>query len=348
MPKNPGPGPRKSSTPGSVRFRWRVFARFLAVFAAISTITVATMLFAQKMLRPGAASVTGLALELALSAGAAWLFTQWLTHRTQVLLRAVDASLSGREQEALADSADELLGEVVPSWQGVLKGLHDARREKQEEAHQLYETLTELMRMIAKAVDERTIYLRGHSERVAAYAAAIAWKLGLEQTQVERIRLSALLHDIGCMGVEDYLVMKQSPLTAEEFEIVKAHTVKGAAILRPIALLRDLVPGVELHHESLDGLGYPYGLEGEQIPLIARIIAVADSFDAMTTPRPYQAAMNPDYVLDILRRLAGSRYDSAVVEALGELVKSGALELKDVRTPVSFRMRKPAAVTELV
>lgn len=346
MPDNPGLGPRNGGTPGSARFRWRVFARFLAVFAAISTITVVTMLFAQKMLSPGVASATGLALELALSAGAAFLFTQWLSHRTQVLLRSVDASLSGREQEIAADSPDELF-EVMPSWQTVLKGLHEARREKQEESRQLYETLTELMRMIAKAVDERTIYLRGHSERVAAYAASIAWKLGLEQAQVERIRLSALLHDIGCMGVEDYLVMKQTPLTAEEFEIVKAHTVKGAAILRPIAMLRDLVPGVELHHESLDGLGYPYGLEGEEIPLMARIIAVADSFDAMTTPRPYQAAMNADYVLDILRRLAGTRYDPAVVEALGELVGSGALEVKDVRTPVTFRMRKPA-VAELV
>lgn len=348
MPDNPGLGSRGGSILGGARFRWRVFARFLAVFAAISTITVATMLFAQKMLSPQMASVTGLGLELALSAGAAWLFTQWLSHRAQVLVRGVDATLTGREQEPPADSADELFGEMMPSWQGVLKSLHENRREKQEEARELYEALTELMRMIAKAVDERTIYLRGHSERVAAYSAAIAWKLGLEQAQVERIRLAALLHDIGCLGVEDYLVMKQTPLTAEEFEIVKAHTVKGAAILRPIAMLRDLVPGVELHHESLDGLGYPYGLEGEQIPLMARIIAVADSFDAMTTPRPYQAAMNADYVLDILRRLAGSRYDPAVVGALGELVSSGALEVKDVRTPVTFRMRKSAAVPELV
>jgi putative nucleotidyltransferase with HDIG domain len=348
MPDNTGLGPRNASTPGGARFRWRVFARFLAVFAAVSTITVVTMLFAQRTLNPATASATGLALELALSAGAAWLFTQWWSHRAQVLLRSIDASLSGREQELAGDSPDELFSEMKPAWQSALKSLHDTRREKQEEARALYDTLTELMRMIAKAVDERTIYLRGHSERVAAYAASIAWKLGLDQSQVERIRLSALLHDIGCMGVEDYLVMKQTPLTAEEFEIVKAHTVKGAAILRPIAMLRDLVPGVELHHESLDGLGYPYGLEGEQIPLMARIIAVADSFDAMTTPRPYQAAMNADYVLDILRRLAGSRYDPAVVEALGELVSSGALEVKDVRTPVTFRMRKPTPVAELV
>jgi HD-GYP domain-containing protein (c-di-GMP phosphodiesterase class II) len=103
---------------------------------------------------------------------------------------------------------------------------------------------------------------------------------------------------------------------------------------------------VELHHESLDGMGYPYGLKGDQIPLIARIVSVADSFDAMTTPRPYQAAMNADYVLDILSRLSDTRYDSNVVIALTELVSTGALEIRNVRTPVSFRMRKP--VPELV
>jgi HD-GYP domain-containing protein (c-di-GMP phosphodiesterase class II) len=111
-------------------------------------------------------------------------------------------------------------------------------------------------------------------------------------------------------------------------------------------MLQDLVPGVELHHESLDGMGYPYGLAGEQVPMMARIVSVADSFDAMTTPRPYQAAMNGDYVLDILGRLSGTRYDRSVVNALEELVATGALEVKNVRTPVSFRMRKP--VPELV
>jgi putative nucleotidyltransferase with HDIG domain len=197
--------------------------------------------------------------------------------------------------------------------------------------------------MMAKAVDERATYLRGHSERVARYSAAIARKLGLDEEKVEDIRLSALLHDIGTLGIEDYLVMKDAPLAPEEFEIVKAHTVKGAAILRPIETLHDLIPGIELHHESLDGLGYPYGLKGDQIPLMARIIAVADSFDAMTTPRPYQAAMNADYVLEVMQRLSGTRFDGAVVEALGSLVRSGALEVKKLRVPVSFRMRRPTA-----
>lgn len=340
---NPPPSAaRRLRSPGIPRFRWRVFARFLAVFAGATTITVIAILLAQRTLSLIAGVWVAVVIELAGCAAAALLLSQWLEYRIQRLIRAVDAGVGLREDDAPA-GGDDLFDEVLPSWKVALKGLRERAQTKQEEARQHYETLTELMRMVAKAVDERTAYLRGHSERVAAYAASMAWKLGLDEKQVERVRLSALLHDIGCMGVEDYVALKETPLTPEEFEIVKAHTVKGAAILRPIPMLQDLVPGVELHHESMDGMGYPYGLKGDQIPLMARIIAVADSFDAMTTPRPYQAAMNADYVLDILGRLAGTRYDPAVVGALAELVTSGALEVRNVRTPVSFRMKRPVA-----
>ena len=345
MQKDPGRASRQSALPAK-RIRWRVFARFLAIFAATTTVTTLAMLVAQHTLAPVAAGWAVVLIELGGSAVAAFLVTQWLENRVQRLVRAMRSGVSARENEMVAEASDELFADLIPTWQQALKTLRERSHQRGEEARRHYETLKDLMRMIAKAVDERTAYLRGHSERVAAYAAAIAWKMGLEDEQVERIRLSALLHDIGCLGVEDYLVMKTTPLTPEEFEIVKAHTVKGAAILRPISMLQDLVPGVELHHESLDGMGYPYGLRGEQIPIMARIVAVADSFDAMTTPRPYQSAMNADYVLDILGRLCDTRYDRAAVEALAELVMTGALEVRNVRAPVSFRMRKP--VPELV
>jgi putative nucleotidyltransferase with HDIG domain len=336
---------RQKSLPG-MRIRWRVFARFLAIFAGTTSVTVLAMLLAQRTLRPALAGWAVVLIEFSGSAAGAWLLSLWFERRMQRLVRAFEAGLSGHARDVPVETTDELFAEVIPIWHQALKAMRDRSHEKNEEARNHYDTLKDLMRMFAKAIDERTAYLRGHSERVAAYAAAIAWKMDLDEEEVERIRLAALLHDIGCLGVEDYLVMKSSPLTPEEFEIVKAHTVKGAAILRPITMLQDLVPGVELHHESLDGMGYPYGLKGDQIPLMPRIVSVADSFDAMTTPRPYQAAMNADYVLDILTRLSGTRYDPAVVAALAELVETGALEVKNVRTPVSFRMRKP--VPELV
>jgi putative nucleotidyltransferase with HDIG domain len=348
MQNLPLPAVRRINSPSFPRFRWRVFARFLAVFAGTTTMTLLAILIAQRTLSPEYAGWAAIVIEIAGCATAALVLSQWLEVRIQRFMRTMEEGAGLHEEAMVRDSGDELFEEVIPSWQTALKGLRDTRQEKHEEARLHYETLTELMRMIAKAVDERTAYLRGHSERVADYAADVARRMGLEKHQVERVRLAALLHDIGCLGVADAVSLKEGPLTPEEFEIVKAHTVKGAAILRPIPMLQDLVPGVELHHESLDGLGYPYGLKGEQIPLMARIIAVADSFDAMTTPRPYQAAMNADYVLDILKRLAGTRYDAQVVAALAELVGSGAIAVKDVRTPVSFRRNVPQPVLEPV
>jgi putative nucleotidyltransferase with HDIG domain len=331
---------------GVPRFRRRVFVRLMTVFLVILAATLVAIWFA------GAATssrttvlavgvVTGVIVSILL---ALWWSGQF-EHRVQKLVSVIEAGSPTLGEEMARETSDKLFSEVIRTWQGAVRTLQIGWVEKQDEARRNYQALAELIRMMAKAVDERAAYLRGHSERVAQYAAAIAEKLGLDQEQVEQIRLAALLHDIGTLGIEDYLLTKEAPLAPDEFEIVKAHTVKGAAILRPIEMLHDLIPGVELHHESLDGMGYPYGLKGDDIPLMARIIAVADSFDAMTTPRPYQAAMNSEYVLEIMKRLAGTRYDPAVVNVLTILVRSGAVEVKPMRAPVSFRMRRPAVET---
>ena len=239
---------------------------------------------------------------------------------SRFIARRITALAESRRARQAASTAGTKDHEAVPH-----------RPHEMPDAALHYTALTELMRMIAKAIDERTSYLRGHSERVAIYSAAIARELRMDPAIVERIRLSALLHDIGTIGIEDSLVRKDAPLTPEEFEIVKAHTVKGASILRPIEALNDLIPGVELHHESLDGMGYPHGLKRDEIPMMARIISVADSFDAMTTTRPYQRAMDPDYVLEVMNRLAGIRYDESAVAALTELVQQGILVVKKPR-----------------
>jgi len=105
------------------------------------------------------------------------------------------------------------------------------------------------------------------------------------------------LHDVGKIGVEDRVLKKPGALTPEEFDLMKQHTVKGANIMRPVSQLKNMLPGIELHHEHMDGRGYPYGLQGPQIPMMARIIGVADTLDAMTTNRPYQSAMDLDYAL---------------------------------------------------
>ena len=111
---------------------------------------------------------------------------------------------------------------------------------------------------------------------------------------MEIVRVSAQLHDVGKIGIEDRILKKPGALTPEEFEVMKTHTTKGANILRPVAQLKEMIPGIELHHESLDGRGYPHGLKDAEIPLLPRIIAVADTFDALTTNRPYQQAHDPE------------------------------------------------------
>jgi putative nucleotidyltransferase with HDIG domain len=183
------------------------------------------------------------------------------------------------------------------------------------------------IRMLAAAIDEKDPYTRGHSGRVAKYSMIIAEQLGLDAEDLDRLRISALLHDVGKIGVDDRVLKKPGKLTDEEFELMKQHTVKGANIMRPVAQLKDVLPGIELHHERMDGAGYPYGLQGEQIPMMARIIAVADTLDAITTNRPYQSAMDLDYAVERIRSLAVSRFDAKVVAALESAIHAGRLRL---------------------
>jgi HD-GYP domain-containing protein (c-di-GMP phosphodiesterase class II) len=137
--------------------------------------------------------------------------------------------------------------------------------------------------------------------------------------------MSALLHDVGKIGIEDAILTKPDALTDSEFAQMRAHPLKGAAIVSPMKRLRDVLPGIRSHHENWTGGGYPDGLSGEAIPLIARIIAAADVFDAMTTHRPYQRAMSLDYVFNKMRELANRRLDPRVVDAFFSAVQAGDL-----------------------
>jgi HD-GYP domain-containing protein (c-di-GMP phosphodiesterase class II) len=181
------------------------------------------------------------------------------------------------------------------------------------------------IRMLAAAIDEKDPYTRGHSDRVAKYSVLIGQELGLSAEELDRLRISALLHDVGKIGVDDRVLKKPGALTADEFQLMKQHPSKGANIMRPVAQLKDVLPGIELHHEHIDGKGYPYGLKGDEIPLMARIIAVSDTLDAMTTNRPYQSAKEIDDALQVIHKVAGSKFDLKVVEALEAVVQAGKL-----------------------
>jgi len=183
----------------------------------------------------------------------------------------------------------------------------------------LYEEMKSLfintVTSLANAIDAKSPWTKGHSERVMNVAATIAREMGLSETEVERVRLAGLLHDIGKIGIIEALLEKPEELSEDEFPPLRLHPEKGVAILAPIRQLQDIIPGVLHHHERMDGSGYPHGLKGEEIPLAARIVSVADSFDAMVSDRPYKKGLSVKEAIGELERCAGSHFDRAVVGA---------------------------------
>ena len=183
----------------------------------------------------------------------------------------------------------------------------------------LQATFQQTIQGLAKAIDKMDRYTSGHSDRVALYATFLAGKLGLPEDVVEVVDQSALMHDIGKIGCVLNL-NKPGKLTQEEYEVFKKHPQFGRDILEPIKFLHPLIPGVQLHHERWDGKGYPLGLKGTEIPLIARIIAVADAYDAMTSNRAYRRALPEDVAVGEIERCSGSQFDPEVAMAFTESI----------------------------
>jgi HD-GYP domain-containing protein (c-di-GMP phosphodiesterase class II) len=187
------------------------------------------------------------------------------------------------------------------------------------------------VKALAAAIDGKDPYTRGHSERVARFSLAIAERLELPDEEIEKLRISALLHDVGKIAIDDKILKKPAALTDEEYEVMKQHPQRGYKIMSQIPAMRDFLPGMYMHHEMINGQGYPQGLSGDQIPLQARIVSVADTFDAMTTDRPYQQAMKFDAAVARIKQFVGTRYDERVVAALVEACESGQIAPGRVR-----------------
>jgi putative nucleotidyltransferase with HDIG domain len=187
------------------------------------------------------------------------------------------------------------------------------------------------LRAFVAAVDAKDPYTRGHSERVASYSRTIGRYLQLPEEVQHKIWIGALLHDVGKIGVEDRILRKEGVLLPEEYEQMKLHTVMGADIMSPIEQLREMIPAIRSHHEAWNGRGYPDGLKGEQIPLFARIVGVADTFDAITTNRPYQQAYSLQFAVETITRLTGSRFDAKIVTAFLRAFEAGEIRSGAVR-----------------
>jgi putative nucleotidyltransferase with HDIG domain len=184
-------------------------------------------------------------------------------------------------------------------------------RDLQEEVQRSYRATLEAL---LAALDTRDTETEGHSERVAAYTMLIAQRLNLSEEELPHIERGALLHDIGKIGVPDHILYKPGPLTPDEWEIMKQHPVVGYKMCMKIEMLRPAAPIVLHHHERWDGKGYPYGLSGEEIPLGARIFAIADTLDAMTSDRPYRKALSFAQAREEIERCAGAQFDPELVK----------------------------------
>jgi putative nucleotidyltransferase with HDIG domain len=187
------------------------------------------------------------------------------------------------------------------------------------------------LRAFAAAIDAKDPYTRGHSERVASLSRTIARHLQLPEETQHKVWIGALLHDVGKIGVEDRILRKEGVLAPEEYEQMKMHTVIGAEIMAPIEQLKEMVPAIRSHHEAWNGRGYPDGIKGEQINLMARIVAVADTFDAITTNRPYQQAYSLQFAVETITRLAGSRFDAKIVTAFLRAYDAGEIRAAPTR-----------------
>ena len=193
----------------------------------------------------------------------------------------------------------------------------------------------EAIRALAMALDARDPYTSGHSERVSTLSVAIGRKMGLDAATLEVLRLGALLHDIGKIGISDNVLRKPAPLTPEEYDVIKTHPAVGSRILRSVRFLEPHLPVVELHHERPDGQGYPYGLKGNEIPVVARIVHVADAYDAMTSARAYRPALPEAIGVGKLRRGAGTDFDAEVVRAFDAVLAQGEAALRAHGVPAA-------------
>ena len=250
-----------------------------------------------------------------------------ITNPLEVLTESSHAIARGDFSQRVQLKSRTEIGELASTFNLMSEELEHFVEDLKRAATENRELFMNSIQMLAGAVDEKDPYTRGHSDRVTKYSVLIAKEMGLDETFQETVRVSAQLHDVGKIGIEDRILKKPGALTADEFAIMKTHTTKGANILRPVAQLTEMIPGIELHHESLDGRGYPHGLKGDEIPLLPRIIAVADTFDALTTNRPYQQARSCDDALRIIHSLSGKRLDATAVAALEAIYGRGEIQV---------------------
>ncbi|UCD97375.1 MAG: response regulator [Chloroflexota bacterium] len=242
----------------------------------------------------------------------------------------------GEREDVLAGKdmgAEDYL--VKPVTREDLVTVVNSRLERSHQLHvvQLQQAYETSLTVLANAIEVRDQYTRGHVERVMAYAFAIAEFLNTSEFDYDQLRFGAMLHDIGKIHIRETTLCKNDNLNGDEWSEIKLHPLTGAEMIKDIPYLSPAIPVVRYHHERWDGQGYPQGLHGEEIPMVARIVTVADGFDAMTTDRPYSSARSLDEAYQEIRSGSGTRYDPLVVEAFAKAWDSGKIHGIAVKPP---------------
>lgn len=280
--------------------------------------------------------VQAAAAALILSIGLARAVSQLRTSAWRDLMNAV------RESERSGSfSPDFPLNSSLSEVNRLSEALNGAARSIARSQFDLDRAYLQFVETMAQALDARDPYTAGHSLRVAAYSHALAQAMGLPAEDAETIRIAAQLHDIGKIGIPDAVLQKPGLLTPEEYGLIKLHPQIGRKILEKVGRFERLLAVVELHHENHDGTGYPYGLAGNNVPIAARIVHVADSFDAMTTTRSYRPALPLRAAMHEIERNAGRMFDPLAAKAFLRLIADRQLEIGslEVTEPTSARER---------
>jgi HD-GYP domain-containing protein (c-di-GMP phosphodiesterase class II) len=275
------------------------------------------------------ATVQWVLIALAFAIVASAVFASGIAKPIRVLAQKTREIAAGKYQQRVDLKTHNEIGELASNFNSMSSAIEHSIEALKKAAHENHLLFINSIRMLAAAIDAKDPYTRGHSERVARYSIAIGKHVGLVEKEMKDLRISALLHDVGKIGIDDRILRKPGALSDDEFEVMKGHPVKGAAIMSGVAQLIDCIPGMKYHHEKWSGGGYPDNLQGDAIPMQARIVAIADTFDAMTTNRPYQKAMELAYVVEKIKSFGGSRFDPRVVDAFVNAVKRGDIQIEE-------------------
>lgn len=232
-----------------------------------------------------------------------------------------------------SDKFDQLLLLVESGIKSVkqmdeIKKINEELSESNERLERAYLDMVQTLRYTVEAKDT---YTRGHSDRVSEYSVLIGEKLGLPEDQIKTLRIGGLFHDIGKIGIPDSILLKPDKLSDDEYSQIKNHPAIGAHILGSADIFKDIIPIVKHHHEKYDGTGYPGMLKGEEIPYLARIAAVADTFDAMTSRRSYRGPIDIEHVKDEIKRCEGTQFDPQVAEAFLEILNNNYEKIQEIQ-----------------